>query len=77
MLQFFDERLKNLLRTDSFWPQEPRTDRFTSAHWMWGHTTSHLVDVMRGLGWLLAEATVVDNVCGPCWEYPLLVFARP
>lgn len=76
MLQFHDEALKDLLRADSFWPKEPRTERFTTAHWMWGHTTSHLVDVMRGLGWDLSQGMVVDDVCGPCWEYPLLVFAR-
>ena len=76
MLQFHDEALKDLLRTDSFWPKEPRTSQFTTAHWMWGHTASHLVDVMLGLGWRLSEGVVVDNVCGPCWEYPLLVFAR-
>jgi hypothetical protein len=76
MLQFHDEPLKDLLRTESFWPKEPRTDRFTTAHWMWGHTTSHLIDIMRGLGWTLSRGTVVDNVCGPCWEYPLLVFTR-
>lgn len=76
LLQFHDDRLKELLRTQSFWPAEPRTERFTTAHWMWGQTTSHLVDVMYGLGWTLAEGTVVDNVCGPCWEYPILAFAR-
>jgi hypothetical protein len=31
---------------------------------------------MRGLGWDLYEGAVVDNVCGPCWEFPLLVFAK-
>lgn len=76
LLQFLDEALKDRLRTDSFWPKEPRTDQFTTAHWMWGQTTSHLVDVMGGLGWRLAEGAVVDDVCGPCWEYPLLVFTR-
>lgn len=76
MLQFHDEPLKDLLRTESFWPKEPRTERFTTAHWMWGQTTSHLIDIMRGLGWALSQGTVVDNVCGPCWEYPLLVFAK-
>jgi hypothetical protein len=74
LLQFLDEELKARLRTDSFWPVEPRSEVFTTAHWMWGQTTSHLVDVMRGLGWRLVEGEVIDNVCGPCWEYPLLVF---
>ena len=76
LLQFWDEPLKDLLRSQSFWPKEGRTERFTTAHWMWGQTTSHLIAVMEGLGWELSEGSVVDNVCGPCWEYPLLVFAR-
>ena len=76
MLQFYDEALKDLLRIESFWPKEPRTDRFTPAHWMWGHATSHIVAVMRGFGWSLMDGKVVDNVCGRCWEYPLMVFAR-
>lgn len=76
LLQFFDEPLKDLLRTDSFWPKEPRSDRFTTAHWMWGQTTSHLIDIMNGLGWSVADGTIVENVCGPCWEYPLLTFAK-
>jgi hypothetical protein len=76
MLQFQPEALKDLLRTNSFWPKEPSSERFTTAHWMWGHTTSHLIDVMHGLGWTLSQGTIVENVCGPCWEYPLLVFAK-
>jgi hypothetical protein len=76
MLQFYDETLKDLLRKDSFWPREPRTQTFTTAHWMWGQTTSHLTEIMRGLGWALREGAIVDNICGLCWEYPLLVFAR-
>lgn len=76
MLQFYDEPLKDLLRLDSFWPKEPQVERFTTAYWMWGHTTSHLVAIMNGLGWKLQRGLIVDNVCGPAWEYPLLVFAR-
>jgi hypothetical protein len=76
LLQFHDDALKDLLRVGSFWPKEPRSERFTTAHWMWGHTTSHLIDVMRGVGWVPIDGSVVDGVCGPCWEYPLLVFAR-
>lgn len=75
MLQFWDEPLKDLVRTGSFWPKEPPTERFTTAHWMWGQTLSHLVAVMHGLGWELRDGEVVDDVCGPYWEYPLLVFA--
>lgn len=76
MLQFYDEVLKDLLRQDSFWPKEPVVDRFTTAHWMWGQTTSHLVSVMHGLGWDLQRGEVVDNVCGPAWEYSIIVFER-
>jgi hypothetical protein len=76
LLQFYDEALKELLRDGSFWPKESRTEQFNPAFWMWGHTTSHLIDIMHGLGWGLVEGTVVDNVCGRWWEYPLLVFAR-
>ena len=64
LLQFHDEPLKDLLRTGSFWPKEPRTERFTTAHWMWGQTVSHLVDVMQGLGWRMLDGVVADNVCG-------------
>jgi len=76
LLQFYDEALKDLLRAQSFWPAEPRADRFTPAHWMWGQTVSHLVAVMQGFGWDLKSGSVVDGVCGPSWEYPLMVFAR-
>jgi len=76
LLQFYDEALKDLLRAQSFWPKEPRVERFMPAHWMWGQTVSHLVAVMQGFGWDLKSGSVVDNVCGPSWEYPLMVFAR-
>jgi hypothetical protein len=76
MLQFFDEELKDLLRTKSFWPKEPQVDRFSAAYWMWGQTTSQLIGIMRGFGWALYEGYVIDNVCGSCWEYPMLVFSK-
>jgi hypothetical protein len=76
MLQFYDETLKDLLRKGSFWPKEPRKQTFTTAHWMWGQTTSHLIEIMRGFGWALNRGLIVDNICGLCWEYPLLVFAK-
>ncbi len=76
MLQFFDEALKDLLRTGSFWPKEPSVERFSAAYWMWGQTTSHLINLMRGFGWALYEGYVIDNVCGSCWEYPMLVFSK-
>ena len=76
MLQFYDEALKDLLRKGSFWPKEPQTETFTTAHWMWGQTTSHLMAIMHGFGWDLTTGYVVDNFGGPCWEYPMLVFAK-
>lgn len=76
MLQFWDEPLKDLLRQGSFWPKEARVERFTTAHWMWGQTTSHLIAVMQGFGWRLREGEIIDNVCGPAWEYPMLVFEQ-
>lgn len=76
MLQFWDENIKDLLRQGSFWPKEPRMDRFTTAHWMWGQTTSHLIAVMQGFGWDLHQGEIIDNVCGIAWEYPMLVFER-
>jgi hypothetical protein len=76
LLQFYDEPLKDLLREGTFWPAEPPVDRFTTSHWMWGLTTSHLVEVFRGFGWRLAAGEIVENVCGRWWEYPLLVFER-
>lgn len=74
--QCYAEALKDLLRAQSFWPKKPRVERFTPAHWMWGQTVSHLVAVMQGFGWDLKSGSVVDDVCGPSWEYPLMVFAR-
>ena len=76
MLQFYDEKLKDLLRIDSFWPKEPQVQKFTSAYWMWGQTRSHLIMIMNGFGWVLNEGYIVDNVCGPCWEYAMFIFAR-
>ena len=77
LLQFWDEELKDEIRRDSFWPKEERTTTFTSASWMWGHTTSHLIDLFGGYGWSLEHGEVIPNVCGAHWEYPLLVFRAP
>jgi hypothetical protein len=76
LLQFHSEALKDVLRTNSFWPKEPPVERFNSAHWMWGHTVSHILDVFKGLGWMLRHGVLIGGVCGPCWDYPLLVFER-
>ena len=76
LLPLYDDDLKGLLRTDGFWPEEDDADLFTPAHWIWGHTSSHLVDIMRGMGWFLRKGEVVDNVAGTYWDYPLLLFER-
>ncbi len=76
LLQFFPEELKNELREGSFWPKEEiPTDTFVTNNWMWGHSTSHIIEVMHGLGWDLEYGEVVDDVCGTYWEFPLLRFA--
>lgn len=77
LLQFWDEELKDEIRRDSFWPEEERATTFTSGSWMWGHTTSHLIDLFGGYGWSLEHGEVISNVCGVHWEYPLLVFRSP
>jgi hypothetical protein len=74
LLQFWPEELKSEVRQGSFWPPEPETETFTPKYWMWGHTVSHLIDMMRGFGWSLDYGDVVDNVCGEAWEYALLRF---
>jgi hypothetical protein len=76
LLQFYDEELKNLLREDSFWPKEPKSKTFRTDRWMWGQTTSHLVDVFKGYGWRLKNGKNVTNACGHHWDYPLMVFSR-
>ena len=76
MLQFFDEELKDLLRAGSFWPKEPKVENFSAAYWMWGQTTSHLISIMSGFGWKLYDGYIIDNVCGECWEYPILIFSK-
>jgi hypothetical protein len=76
LLQFWPEQLKDVYRTGSFWPKEPEVDRFDTRCWMWGHTTSHLIAIMHGIGWNLEDAEIVDDVCGPNWEYPLLRFVN-
>jgi hypothetical protein len=76
LLQFWPENLKDEFRQHSFWPKEPRTDRFEKSHWMWGHTTSHLISVMGGLGWGCDYGEVISDVYGPNWDYSLLRF-RP
>lgn len=76
LLQFWPENLKNAHRTGGFWPEEPRTETFDSRYWMWGQTTSHLIDVCHGLGWKLQYGEKVKDVCGPSWDFSLLRFVK-
>jgi hypothetical protein len=75
LLQFWPEDLKDVYRAGSFWPKEPEVHRFDTRYWMWGHTSSHLIAIMRGIGWDLVDGEIVEDVCGPNWEYPLLRFS--
>lgn len=77
LLQFWDEALKEQLREGSFWTEEEPMTKFHSSAWMWGHSTSHLIDVFKGFEWTLEQGEVIDGVCGVHWEYPLLVFRAP
>jgi hypothetical protein len=77
LVQFLDEDLKNELRNGSFWPEEPRVDRFSPNFWMWGHTPSHLIDVFAGFGWTAIDPVLVTNVCGDYWDYLLVRFSPP
>jgi hypothetical protein len=76
LLQFWPEELKNQFREGSFWPQEPHIERFETRYWMWGHTTGHLMDVCKGLGWELEHGELITGVYGPKWDYSLLRFVR-
>lgn len=77
LLQFWDEALKDELREGSFWTEEQPMTKFHSSAWMWGHSTSHLIDVFAGFEWVLEHGEVIDGACGLHWEYPLLVFRAP
>lgn len=77
LLQFFDPALKEILREETFWPNdEPHPNRFEPAAWMWGHTTSHLISTFFGFGWEVDNGSILDRVFGKFWEYPVLRF-RP
>jgi hypothetical protein len=75
LLQFWPESLKNNYRA-TYWPAEPRTERFDTASWMWGHTVSHLIAVMHGIGWIVDDGEIIETVYGQYWDYPLLRFRR-
>jgi hypothetical protein len=76
LLQFYPQALKQLLRANSFWPEEPVVDTFQTWCWMWGHTTSHLIATFRGFGWDLDFGEVIDNCAGDFWEFPMLRFRK-
>lgn len=76
LLQFYDEKTKDMLREGSFWPKEPPTQEYNPGFWMWGHTTSHLIAVMHGFGWKLLDGRIVQGCCGKHWECPVLCFER-
>lgn len=74
-LQFYDPTVKAFLKEGStIWPDEPAVDKFMTRYWMWGHTISHIISVLYGLGWNLDYGEVIDNRGGIYWEYPLLRF---
>ena len=75
-LQFYDQAVKEVLRRNSFWPEEPPIRTFETRYWMWGHSISHLIAVFGGFGWELDFGEVLDNFRGDHWDYPLLRFRR-
>jgi len=71
-LQFYPDELKDQLRYSGWWENEPPTDRFTPAYWMWGHTTSHIVSLFHGYGW---EPTHLETYeASEFWEYGMIRF---
>jgi hypothetical protein len=76
LLQFWPEELKDEYRQGVMWPKEPRADAFTTRYWMWGHTASHLVSCLHGLGWRLEYGEEVPEIYGPKWDFLLMRFAR-
>ena len=76
LLQFWPEPLKDEYRRGTYWPKEPRVERFDTRYWVWGHTVSHFVALMYGLGWDVDDGEVVDGMYGEHWEYALLRFCR-
>lgn len=71
-LQFYPEELKDQLRYPGWWEKEPATDRFCTASWMWGQTTSHVTSLFRGYGWTpsILETYEASNF----WNYALIRF---
>jgi hypothetical protein len=76
LLQFYPDALKEVLRSNCFWPIEPAVDTYAPQYWMWGQTTSNIITIFQGFGWELDRGEVIENLTGDFWEYPLLRF-RP
>jgi hypothetical protein len=75
LLQFWPDEIKDAYREGAHWPaSEHKPEHFSTASWMWGHTTSHLIDVFKGFGWALEDGAVLDGFLGQHWEYPILRF---
>lgn len=75
LLQFWPEKLKDEYRAGSAWPKEPRTETFATQYWMWGQTPSHIIDVMRGLGWT-CDHDERDAYSNPVWQMAYLRFRK-
>jgi hypothetical protein len=72
-LQFYDEELKDELRTDSWWPKEPPVELFDTSKWMWGQTPSFIESFFRGYGWRQEYVRVHD--LGRYWNFGFMRFA--
>jgi hypothetical protein len=78
LLQFYESSLKEMLKMNSFWPEdEPEFDRFDPRVWMWGHTISHLLFALHGYGWRLKTGLKIPNVAGTHFDYAILAFSSP
>ncbi|MBI3298068.1 MAG: hypothetical protein HYZ75_07890 [Elusimicrobia bacterium] len=75
-LQFYPAALKAKLRKGVFWPRERTPERFDTARWMWGQTTSWLLSVFWGLGWEPERVAIDRRSFGKYWEYSFLRFRR-
>lgn len=75
LLQFWPDEVKDRFREQAYWPaQEDKVESFSTQSWMWGHSTSHLIDVFKGFGWTLQDGVILDGFLGEHWECPCLRF---
>jgi hypothetical protein len=75
LLQFWPEELRDEYREGSVWPKEPRTEIFATQYWMWGQTPSHIIDIMRGLGWR-CDYDERDAYTNSVWQMAYLRFSK-